>query len=198
MARPPVRIQPKPATDHTRAANQAVLKELPFENRRDFEDAVRGLIAELTGGRIVSRDGKRVRWDLNQYDFLEGEAPDTVNPSLWRQGQLNLINGLFEVTDGIYQLRGLDLANITFIRGDTGWIIVDPLTVAETARTALDMADKHLGQRPVRAVIYTHSHVDHYGGVRGVVSEEDIRSGKIQISKGKKRAEKKPWGNSQE
>jgi alkyl sulfatase BDS1-like metallo-beta-lactamase superfamily hydrolase len=120
-------------------------------------------------------------WDLDAYAFLDGEAPDTVNPSLWRQAQLNTAAGLFEVVDGFYQVRGLDLANVTFIRGDTGWIVIDPLTTAETARAAHALVTEHLGERPVHTIIYTHSHVDHFAGVRGVVDDEAVRDGRVRI-----------------
>ncbi len=169
------------ATTVTQKANKEILSILPFKNKQDFEDAKRGLIAELPGGLIQTEGRKRPNWDLNQYSFLDADSSATVNPSLWRQAQLNMFNGLFKVTDHIYQVRGLDLASITFIEGKTGWIVIDPLTVAETAKAALELASKHLGEKPIHAVIYTHSHVDHYAGVRGIVSEEDVQSGKISI-----------------
>ncbi|HEA67420.1 MAG TPA: MBL fold metallo-hydrolase [Desulfobacterales bacterium] len=174
--------EPKAATPATRAANAAVLKALPFQSMEDFENAKRGFIAELPGGLVKGKSGrKRPHWDLNQYEFLKGDAPDTVNPSLWRQAQLNMKNGLFKVTDRVYQVRGYDLSNISFIEGDTGWIVIDPLVSAETAKAALDLVDRHLGKKPIHTVIYTHSHVDHYGGVRGIVSEADEKAGKVKI-----------------
>ena len=169
------------ATTVTKKANKEVLKILPFKNKQDFENAKRGLIAELPEGLIETEGRKRPNWDLNQYAFLDADSSDTVNPSLWRQAQLNMFNGLFKVTDHIYQVRGLDLATITFIEGKTGWIVIDPLTVAETSKAALELANNHLGEKPIHAVIYTHSHVDHYAGIRGIVSEDDVESGKIQI-----------------
>jgi alkyl sulfatase BDS1-like metallo-beta-lactamase superfamily hydrolase len=175
--------QPKPATDATKAANAAVLNSLPFGNKSDFEDAERGLIArpdKLT----IKNDKGDVVWDLEQYKTYIGDdkpAPDTVNPSLWRNAQLNMHYGLFKVTDRIYQVRGYDLSNITFIQGDTGWIVLDPLISAETAKAAFELVTQTLGKKPIHAVIYSHSHIDHYGGVRGIVDEADVKSGKIKI-----------------
>nr|WP_272211116.1 alkyl sulfatase dimerization domain-containing protein [Marinicella sp. W31]MDC2876998.1 alkyl sulfatase dimerization domain-containing protein [Marinicella sp. W31] len=125
-------------------------------------------------------DGAPV-WNQDQYGFLEGKAPATVNPSLWRQGQLNAINGLFEVTDGIYQIRGFDLSNMTLVRGDTGWIVIDPLVSEETARAGLELANRELGALPVVAVIYSHSHADHFGGVRGIVDPDRFAAGQVEI-----------------
>lgn len=171
----------KPATEHTRAVNAAVLEALPFANRQCFDDAKRGFIATLEP-LTIERDNGRVAYDLSQFDFLQDEAPDTVNPSLWRQAQLNALNnGLYEVVDGIYQVRSFDIANMTLIRGDQGWVIIDPLTSSESARAALDLANEHLGERPVTGVIHTHSHVDHFGGVLGVVSHEDVESGRVPV-----------------
>jgi len=124
-----------------------------------------------------------VAWDMGSYEWLlEGKDFDTINPSLQRQAVLNMAYGLYEVVPGkIYQVRGFDLANISFIKGDTGWIVFDPLTARETARAALDFVNEKLGTRPVVAVVYSHSHADHYGGVRGVVDEADVRSGKVPV-----------------
>jgi alkyl sulfatase BDS1-like metallo-beta-lactamase superfamily hydrolase len=144
-----------------------------FEDRADFEDADRGFVAALTPGVVKDKNG-RVVWDGDAYRFLDGDCPDTANPSLWRQSQLCARQGLFEVTDGIYQVRGLDLSNISFIEGDTGVIVIDPLISTECAAAALGLYREHRGQRPVTAVIYTHSHGDHFGGVRGVLPESDI------------------------
>ncbi len=168
------------ATSFTREANNALLEVLPFDNRSDFEDASRGLIGQIPGGRITADDG-RVVWDLSRFAFLEGEAPATVNPSLWRQSVLNMEHGLFEVVPGLYQIRGYDLAVMTIIEGKKGWIIIDPLLTKETARASLALVNKHLGQRPVSTIIYTHSHADHFGGVRGIVSDEEIEKGRVQI-----------------
>lgn len=174
---------PRPATSHTVQAQQLVHKTLPFQDKEDFADAQRGFMAAEERVTITNANG-RVVWDLEKYkSFLQNkeQAPDTVNPSLWRNARLCLINGLFKVTDRIYQVRGYDLSNITFIQGDTGWIVFDPLISQETARAALELLHKHVLARPVVAVVYSHSHVDHYGGVRGVVDEADVRSGKVQI-----------------
>ncbi|MFO1079972.1 MAG: alkyl sulfatase dimerization domain-containing protein [Reyranellaceae bacterium] len=173
----------KPATEATRAANRAVLDQLDFADREDFENAGRGLIARPDTLTIRDAQG-RVVWDLESFKAFVGAdapSPDTVNPSLWRNTQLNLHYGLFKVTDRIYQVRGYDLSNITFVQGDVGWIVFDPLISRETAKAALDLVTQHLGQRPVVAVIYSHSHVDHYGGVRGIVDEADVAAGKVQI-----------------
>lgn len=175
--------QPKPATEATKAANRAVQQYLNFNDRADFEDATRGLIAKPDTLTIRNAKGDVV-WDLEAYKKYIGDdkaAPDTVNPSLWRNAQLNMHHGLFKVHDRIFQVRGYDLSNITFIEGDTGWIVLDPLISAETAKAAFELVTKHLGQRPIRAVIYSHSHIDHYGGVRGVVNEDDVKAGKVQI-----------------
>jgi alkyl sulfatase BDS1-like metallo-beta-lactamase superfamily hydrolase len=173
---------PKPATAATKAANARVLRELPFNDQRDFEDARRGLIAPLPdNGLIKSADG-RVVWNLSQYQVANSEvAPDTVNPSLWRQMRLLTIAGLFQVTPRIYQVRGADISNITFIEGATGVIVMDPLISAETAHAALELYRKHRGNKPVVAVIFTHSHVDHYGGALGVVDPADVKAGKVKI-----------------
>lgn len=172
----------KDATEATKAANAELLNQLPFSDTSDFDDAKRGLIAPLPTEMIQGQGGNAI-WNPQQYSFItEGApAPDTVNPSLWRQSQLINISGLFEVTDGIYQIRNLDLSNMTIIEGSEGITVVDPLVSEETAKVGMDLYYKHRGQKPVKAVIYTHSHVDHYGGVRGVVSEDDVRSGKAKI-----------------
>lgn len=173
----------KPATEATKAANADVLKSLPFNDRSDFEDAQRNLIARPDTLTIKDADGNTV-WDLESYKAFIGDdkpAPDTVNPSLWRNAQLCMNYGLFKVVDRIYQVRGYDLSNITFIQGDTGWIVFDPLVSPETARAALDLANRHLGEKPIVAVVHSHSHTDHYGGIRGVVAQGDVDSGKIRV-----------------
>lgn len=173
-------VPPQPASAATAARNAAVLGQLPFADRADYEAARRGLVARYPGP-IQDADGKLV-WEPGAYDFLRPErAADSVNPSLWRQAQLNAEAGLFKVADGIYQLRGLSLANMTLIEGDSGLIVVDPLTVAEAARAGLELYRQHRPAKPVVAVIYTHSHVDHFGGVRGVVDEADVKSGKVKL-----------------
>jgi alkyl sulfatase BDS1-like metallo-beta-lactamase superfamily hydrolase len=148
----------------------------PFGDVRDFRDAERGFIAALAPG-IVRNAAGEVVWDNDSYSFLAGDAPDTVHPGLWRQSVLNAKQGLFQVTDGIYQVRGLDLSNVSFVEGGTGVIVIDPLISVETAAAALALYRKHRGGRPVVGVIYTHSHVDHFGGVKGVISQEEVEAG---------------------
>jgi alkyl sulfatase BDS1-like metallo-beta-lactamase superfamily hydrolase len=175
--------KPNDATDATKAANAKLLEKLPFSDMASFEAAKKGFIAPLPNNGIIKNDQGEPIWDLSKFAFIkEGEtAPDTVNPSLWRQSQLVVQGGLFEVIPGIYQVRAADLSNITFIEGKDGIIVVDPLISAETAKAALDLYYQHRPKKPVVAVIYSHSHVDHYGGVRGVVSEADVKSGKVKI-----------------
>jgi len=173
---------PKPATAATKAANAKVLRELPFSDHRDFEDARRGWIAPLPGNGLIKGADGRVVWNLSLFQVAKSEeAPDTVNPSLWRQMRLLTITGLFEVTSRIYQVRGADISNITFIEGANGVIVMDPLISAETAHAALELYRRHRGNKPVVAVIFTHSHVDHYGGVLGVVDPADVKAGKVKI-----------------
>lgn len=169
------------AMTNTREYNAGMLARLPFENRDDDEDARRGLIASVPDAQVVDADGRTV-WSMKPYAFLDADqAPETVNPSLWRQARLNAIHGLFKVTDRVYQVRGMDLSNMTLVEGDKGLIIIDPLLSVETARAALALYLAHRPARPVTAVIYSHSHVDHFGGVRGVVSEADVAAGKVKI-----------------
>jgi alkyl sulfatase BDS1-like metallo-beta-lactamase superfamily hydrolase len=146
------------------------MSDLPFADRTDFENAERGLVDALDPCVVKAADG-RVVWDLEAYSYLNGDCPATVHPSLWRQAQLCAKHGLFEVTDGIYQVRGLDLSNMTIVEGDTGVIVIDPLISAETAAAALALYRRNRGDRPVTGVIYTHSHVDHFGGVKGVLPD---------------------------
>lgn len=177
----PGALEPKSAEPITQEKNAAVLQELPFANKDDFSDAQRGFIGTVPNLVIKNKEG-RVIWDLRDYHFLSQDtAPPTVNPSLWRQAQLNMNNGLFKVTDRVYQVRGFDLSNIGIIEGDHGLIVIDPLISAETAKAAMDLYFQHRPKKPVVAVIYTHSHVDHYGGVKGVVNEQDVKSGKVKI-----------------
>ena len=165
------------ASASVRAANEAVRAALPFDDTQDFEDARRGFIGRLDPCVVRAADG-RVVWDNESYRaFLQGEPPATVNPSLWRQSQLNTIDGLFEVVPGIYQVRGLDLSNITFVEGGTGVLVIDPLISSETAAAALALYRGHRGDRPVVAVVYTHSHADHFGGVKGVTTQDDVDAG---------------------
>ena len=174
-------VAPKDATLITQQANAALLAELPFADQQDFEDAQRGFIATLPEVVITAEDG-RVVWTLKGYEFLQQKDPlPTVNPSLWRMAQLNMTNGLFQVTDRIYQVRGFDVSNMTIIEGDTGVILIDPLSTMETAQAALDLYYQERGQKPVVAVIYTHSHLDHYGGVKGVTSDADVAAGKVAV-----------------
>jgi len=170
------------ATAATKQANEALYSKLPFSDNTDFTNAHKGFIAALPQQVIKGEQGNTV-WDPQHYAFIkEGDkAPDTVNPSLWRQSQLINIGGLFEVTDGVYQIRNLDLSNMTIIEGKTGITVIDPLVSAETAKVGLDLYYQNRGKKPVVAVIFTHSHVDHYGGVRGVVDEADVKSGKVKI-----------------
>ena len=173
------------ASEATRAANEALAAGLAWEDTRDFEDAARGLIAPLPdGGKVLNEAGLPV-WDLSRYDFLHvhepEEAPATVNPSLWRQMKLTVQGGLYEVVPGLYQVRTIDLSNITFAEGPDGLIAFDPLISAETARAALELYYEHRPRVPIVAVVYSHSHVDHYGGVRGIVDEADVAAGKVRI-----------------
>ncbi len=172
---------PKPATAATKAAQQAVLAQLPFTDREDFELARRGHIAPVPEGVVRNEQG-RTLWDLGAYDFLDEEAaPDTVNPSLWRMARLNMNNGLYKVCDRVYQLRGFDLSNMTIIEGDSGLIVIDPMITAEVARAGLELFLAHRPAKPVVSVIYTHSHVDHYGGVMGVTNPEDVAAGRVSV-----------------
>jgi alkyl sulfatase BDS1-like metallo-beta-lactamase superfamily hydrolase len=161
----------KDASAATRAALEAARASLPPDDGGDFRLADRGFIASIPDADIPGA------WSLKPYAFLDGEAAPTVHPALWRQARLNLRHGLFEVTPGVYQVRGFDISTVTFIEGQRGYIVIDPLTSAAPARTALELMRTHRGDRPVTAVIYTHSHVDHYGGILGVVSPEEIASG---------------------
>lgn len=172
----------KEATAYTKANNDALYGQLPFFDKTDFRNAHKGFVAPLPQAVIKGEKGT-VIWDPRQYAFIkEGQkAPGTVNPSLWRQAQLNNIGGLFEVTEGVYQIRNLDLSNMTIIEGKEGIAVVDPLVSAQTAKAGMALYAKYRGKRPVVAVIYTHSHVDHYGGVRGVVDEADVASGKVKV-----------------
>ena len=163
-----------------REANAAVRMRLPFGSREDFDDARRGHIAPLSQPLVTATDG-RVVWDGDGWAFLDGECPDCVNPSLWRQSQLNVIHGLFEVCEGIYQVSGADLSNMTIVEGDEGVLVIDPLISTETAASALALYRAHRGDRPVTGLLYTHSHVDHFGGSRGVVDQADVDSGRVPV-----------------
>jgi alkyl sulfatase BDS1-like metallo-beta-lactamase superfamily hydrolase len=168
-------------TKHTLEIRRIQEQVLPFYDKRDFEEQERGFIAAPNYKKIIAEDG-RVVWDIGKYDFLlEGKDFDSINPSLQRQALLNMNYGLYEVIPGIYQVRGFDLANITFIKGESGWIVCDPLTAKETAKAALEFINEKMGRRQVKAIIYSHSHADHFGGVRGVVDENEVSRGEVQI-----------------
>ena len=172
---------PKEASASVVARQSEVRKALPFADTADFDDASRGFLGSIENARIVSASG-RVVWSLEPYGFLsDAEAPATVNPSLWRQSRLNMKHGLFEVVAGVYQVRGLDIANMTLIESDSGVIVVDTLTSIEGARAGMELYFKHRGRRPVAAVIFTHTHTDHWGGARGVLDEAMLASGKVPI-----------------
>ena len=172
----------KEPSTFTLEIRKGVVASLPFADKRDFDEAKKGLIAEPTYKQIMA-DAGNVAWDMGSYQWLlQDKDFPSINPSLQRQAVLNMAYGLYEVLPGkIYQVRGFDLANISFIKGDTGWIIFDPLTAKETARAALKLINDKLGARPVVGVVYSHSHVDHFGGVRGVVDEADVASGKVKV-----------------
>ncbi|TKV82237.1 MBL fold metallo-hydrolase [Bradyrhizobium elkanii] len=171
----------KPPSEFTRAANRRVLEALPFNDRTDFENAQRGFVAGVPDDTLKDANGKAV-FDLKPLRVpTSGPAPDTMNPSLWRISQLNSFAGLFKVTDRIYQARNMDVANVTFIEGDTGVIVMDPAIATTAARAALDLYFSYRPRKPVTAVIFTHSHADHFGGVAAVTSVEDVASGKTRI-----------------
>ncbi|MFD4177935.1 alkyl/aryl-sulfatase [Streptomyces anulatus] len=171
---------PKPAQPFIAQQQSELRRLLPFSDTQDFEDAARGLIARREPNAVTAADG-RVVWDNDTYAFLEGDAPDTVNPSLWRQSRLVAQQGLFEVVEGVYQVRGLDLSNVTFMEGTTGVVVIDPLLSTETAGAALALYREHRGERPVTGVVYTHSHVDHFAGVKGVTSQDDVDAGRVPV-----------------
>ena len=171
----------KGATANTERANAAVRQAMTMNDKQDFEDATRGLMAQLKDPIVKAADG-RVVWNTQRYEFVKGDPPATVNPSLWREQKLNTAAGLFKVVDGVYQIRGYDMANMTLVEGASGWIVIDTLFTEDAARAGLKLAMETLkSSKPVVAVIYTHSHVDHFGGVRGVVDEADVRSGKVKL-----------------
>ena len=167
------------ATPTTLAANAQFAKDLKLDDPQDFEDAKRGFIAKPTG-KLLAADGS-VLFDYDAYQFIKGQSPDTVNPSLWRHARLNAEIGLFKVTDGIYQLRGFDVANITLIEGKTGWIVVDALTSRESAAAAMAFARQNLGNKPVTALVFSHSHIDHFGGALGVLTPQEVAERKVPV-----------------
>ncbi|MFF2370665.1 alkyl/aryl-sulfatase [Agromyces sp. NPDC058110] len=173
-------MQHKPVTPAIEQAHRALLESLPFADTTDFANADRGYLGTIEPAVITAADGREV-WNADAYAFLEGEAPTSVNPSLWRQSKLVAKHGLFEVVEGVYQVRGFDLSNVTFVESETGVIVIDPLISTETAAAAYATYRQHRGERPVVAVIFTHSHVDHFGGVFAVASAEDAASGKVTV-----------------
>jgi len=175
---------PKPAEASTKADIESFVDSLPVDTGKDAENVARGFIATREDP-IIARSQPSPQqnpvWDLSRADFVNEALPETVNPSLWRQAGFNAQHGLYEVCDGIWQVRGFDISTVTFIQGDTGWVVIDPLTTSETSSAAYELVTEHLGQRDVTAVIYTHSHLDHYGGILGVVSQDRIAAGEIPI-----------------
>jgi alkyl sulfatase BDS1-like metallo-beta-lactamase superfamily hydrolase len=172
----------KAPSSHTLDVLKNARTGLPFSDRRDFDEQKRGLIAPMTDMKIMA-DGGHVAWDMEQFQFLSQQDEfDSIHPSLVRISQLNNNYGLYEVVPGIYQVRGFDLSDLTFVRGKTGWIVFDPLVSTETARAAWTLFQRHVGQGlPISAMIYSHTHGDHWGGVRGILKEEDVRSGKVPV-----------------
>jgi alkyl sulfatase BDS1-like metallo-beta-lactamase superfamily hydrolase len=170
----------KPASSTIRDQHAALRASLPFDDEDDLAAAERGFIGALEPA-VVRDERGAVVWDNDSYAFLQGPAPDTVHPSLWRQSSLVARHGLFEVVEGIYQVRGLDLSNVTFVEGGTGVLVIDPLISTATAAAALDLYRRHRGARPVVGVLYTHSHIDHFGGVKGVTSQEDVDAGRVRV-----------------
>ena len=175
-------LQRKEASPFTAEANAALLSQLNWDDVQDFEDASRGFIASLDDP-VIRRADDQPAWDLSSYPFLEEEtAPPSVNPSLWRQSRLVAnFHGLFKVTDGIYQIRGFDLSVMSIIESDTGYVVVDPLVSMPTARAGMELVYQHVGRKPIVAVIYTHSHIDHWGGVKGVISQAEVDAGKVKV-----------------
>ena len=167
-------------TDATHTILEEAGKARPINEDHDFADVERGFVAASADRQIKAADG-RVVWDLDAYEFLRGPCPETAHPGLWRQGQLLARDGLFEVVPGVYQARGFDASVMSFIEGERGVIVVDPLISTETAAAAWSLYRQHRGDRPVAAMVYTHSHVDHFGGVRGVISDEDVASGRVEV-----------------
>ncbi|MFF3835477.1 alkyl/aryl-sulfatase [Streptomyces sp. NPDC002458] len=171
---------PKPAQPSIAQQQAEIRQRFPFSDTQDFDDANRGLVGRREPNAVTAEDGTTL-WDNDTYAFLAGDAPDTVNPSLWRQSQLVATQGLFEVVEGIYQVRGFDLSNVTFVEGTAGVVVIDPLLSEETAAAALALYREHRGDRQVTGVIYTHSHVDHFGGVKGVTTQEDVDAGRVPV-----------------
>jgi len=171
----------KPPSKFTIEKQNILRKTLPMSDKKDFEEQKKGFIAAPEYKKIMA-DAGHVAWNMERYEFLlQGKDLDSIHPSLQRQAILNMNYGLFEVVPGVYQVRGFDLANISFVKGRKGWIVFDPLTAAETARAAYKLVTKHLGKRPITAVIYSHSHADHFGGVKGIIDVKDVKSGKVKV-----------------
>jgi alkyl sulfatase BDS1-like metallo-beta-lactamase superfamily hydrolase len=168
----------KPATSFTRQVHQEEYRRLDFLDSIDYREAKRGFVASMENDAIFNSKNE-LATDLKQYDFIKGEAPATVNPALWRHAGLNTVRGLFKVTDGVYQVRGIDLTNITYIRTENGYLVIDPVTNPNATKASYDLVKKHVGDYPVVAIISTHSHSDHYGGIAGIASHEDVASGKV-------------------
>lgn len=170
------------ASSETVQHNREVLQQLPFGDTRDFDEANRGLVVAADDLIVKHSSSDEIIWDMPAYDFIEGEAPDTVNPSLWRQAKLNNTPGLYLVKEGIWQLRNFDLATVTIIEGETGWIVVDPNTTIETGKAAQAFLQQHLfKEKPVTTVLFTHSHIDHFGGAAAFISDQDYQSGKVTV-----------------
>lgn len=172
--------RPKPASEHTRGIQAEALGNLPDKLEREIRFASQGFIATRPDGRISQADGS-LSADLTNMSFLQGDAPATVHPALWQHSALTARHGLFKVNDGIYQVRGFDVSNITFISSDNGWIVVDPLTVNESSAAALSLLREHVDQRPIKAVIYTHPHTDHFAGVGGIIEATQVVSGEVEV-----------------
>jgi alkyl sulfatase BDS1-like metallo-beta-lactamase superfamily hydrolase len=180
LASTPGALDPKPATAATIEAQKAMTASLPVDDGRDAAFADQGFIATRSDPVIRAADGRTV-WNLEAYGWMAGDAPPTVNPSLWRHMKLLRKHGLYKVAEDVWQVRGFDVSNMTVIKGATGWILIDPLTTREAAAAAIELVNAQLGQRPVTGVIYSHSHGDHYGGVRGVIADGDVKAGKIAV-----------------
>ena len=176
--------QPKKATKYTKSKNKDFAKSLPVDDGTDAANVARGFIATRENPVIEKHEPNAwqpISWDLSKSNFVKGESPETVNPSLWRQAGLNAQHGLYEICEDFYQVRGFDTSNATFIRGNTGWIVIDPLTTAETAAAAYELVTENLGFSEISAVIYTHSHLDHYGGILGMLERSRIEAENIPI-----------------